>query len=646
MTGARPAFRYRPDIDGLRALAVVPVCFFHIGVPVFPGGFVGVDIFFVISGFLMASLIGRELTTGSFVLTQFYERRARRILPALFVMLLFCAVMAVFAVPPKLFRDFGATLTATALFTSNIIFWRKQSNYFDVSSDWSPLLHTWSLGIEEQFYILFPLFLLAISHVRKVFRQYLIGITLLSSFALCVWGTKNAPTATFYLLPTRAWELLIGALVASWPLGPTQKTAGGLDGPQPFMVTAGVLGLLCVFVSLLAFDREMPFPGAAALLPCAGAALLLHSGTDGRGPVVWLLSIPPLRFIGRISYSLYLWHWPLIVFWSRYLVAPEPQWITRLVLIAVAVLFAWMSWRWVEQPFRTKSQIWGQKRIFAVSAMGMLLFGVGGLLVATSSGWPSRFAGIESVSMDQQMHEEGTDLEWTQFNEAGCFIDDVKAWRAEACFLTHAGKENVLLWGDSFAASYAYGFFRTKVKAVNVLEYTSPQCPPLIGYEAASRPQCEKFNEVVGDIVKKHHISTVIMAANWTAYIKRRKLQLSDIEKTIEYLHALSVRVVLVGQSPVFDFAYPDDYFFKVYGTQSKNRIYYAPPDVHATINVDMESATRADAFFDPLAHWCGKEGCVFRQGSSYLYSDYGHFTHMGSVLAVSALLGTPNLLQ
>lgn len=361
--------------------------------------------------------------------------------------------------------------------------------------------------------------------------------------------------------------------------------------------------------ALFGFDREMPFPGAAPLLPCAGAALLLYSGKDGHGPVVQLLSIPPLGFVGRISYSLYLWHW-------------------------------------VEQPFRKRSVIFGKKMFLAAAAMGILVFGVGGLLVAASSGWSSRFAGIDSVSMDKQVYEEARDLEWTRFNEANCFVDDIETWRAEACFLRQDGTKRVLLWGDSFAASYAYGFFRIKGSGVNVLEYTSPQCPPLIGYDAASRPQCRQFNNAVREIVKRHHIATVIMAANWSAYIKRRKLQISDIEKTVEYLHSLPVRVVLVGQSPVFDFAYPDDYFFEVYGTQNDDRSYYAPPDLHAKINTDMEAATRPDAFFDPLAFWCVKAGCLFRRGSSYLYSDYGHFTHTVSVFAVTALLKAPHLWQ
>lgn len=205
---------YRADIDGLRALAVVPVVCYHFEITIFPGGFVGVDVFFTISGYLMASLIGRGLSEENFSFSEFFERRARRILPALFFVVLICIAVAFVMFPPKLLRDFGWTVAAAVFFSSNIIFWKKSANYFDLSAEWDPLLHTWSLAVEEQFYILFPFFMVLIWRLRGRMRLHAIMLVTLTSLALSIWGVANAPTATFYLLPTRAWELLIGAVAA------------------------------------------------------------------------------------------------------------------------------------------------------------------------------------------------------------------------------------------------------------------------------------------------------------------------------------------------------------------------------------------------------------------------------------------------
>lgn len=303
-----PASVHRPDIDGLRALAIVPVCFYHAGLPAFSGGFVGVSVFFVISGYLMAKLIGSGLDRGEFSLLDFYQRRVRRIFPALIFALVVLLLIAAVLATPKLFEDFGATLAATSLFASNILLWHKTANYFDTPTEWNPLLHTWSLGVEEQFYILFPLFLMAVWRFGRRLRIGLMAAVALVSFALSVWGTANAPTAAFYLLPARAWELLLGSLVAFWAMRGEQS--GPRGGHGYWIGTAGSLaGLLLIVWSLFAYDRDMEFPGASALVPTVGAALLIHFGHDGVNPVARLMGLAPLTFIGRISYSLYLWHW-------------------------------------------------------------------------------------------------------------------------------------------------------------------------------------------------------------------------------------------------------------------------------------------------------------------------------------------------
>jgi peptidoglycan/LPS O-acetylase OafA/YrhL len=656
----RVTLHYRPDIDGMRALAVVPVCLFHAELPLFSGGFAGVDVFFVISGFLMASLIGRDLSKDRFSIADFYERRARRILPALFAVLLACLLAAIFLVPPKLFSDFGATLVGTALFASNLVFWHKSANYFDASTDWNPLLHTWSLGVEEQFYILFPLFLMLVWRWGARVRSLGAALLGLISLALSIWGTQHAPTATFYLLPTRAWELLSGALPALWLLKP--DFARRLEALPPWVPRVmSVIGLMAVLGSLLWFDSEMAFPGAAALVPCAGVALLLMFGCDSLNPVTRLLSLAPLTFVGRVSYSLYLWHWPLLVFTEKYLSAGKPGPLARFGVLVVAFVAAYASWRWIEQPFRTQHGTGSPpRRVFVTAAAGTALFSVAGSFVVASDGWATRFPGMESVSLERQALASA-DPEWQRFNDSGCFVAQPGQWKGSACFLSHQAPTNALLWGDSFAAAHAYGVFHAAHPNMNVLQYTSPQCPPIFGYDAASRPQCAQFGERISNILRENNISTVILVANWSAYIKRRKLQYSDIGATTARLRSLHQRVILVGQSPVFPFAYPDEYFYKTFGypvvgspgfgslgprslgsgSAASARDYYAPPDLDPAINDRIVAAAGAniDVFFDPLKLLCRQSDCLFKQGSSYLFIDYGHYSLYGSRMVATALM-------
>ena len=635
--------RYRPDIDGLRAIAVLPVCFFHIGLPGFPGGFTGVDVFFVISGYLMAWMIGAEMIDGHFSLVAFYERRARRLLPALFTVLLCCFIAALWLIPPKLFSDFGATLTGTVLFASNLVFWRKSANYFEPATDWNPLVHTWSLGVEEQFYIVFPLFLLLIRRLRGPIQLQLTALVALLSLICSIWGTANAPTAAFYLLPTRAWELLIGALPALWMLH-TGRSGGGHDRrSRGVEALAALAGLALVLYSLVKFDSEMRFPGAAALVPCIGTALLLSFGGSPRQPVTRFLSLPPLRAVGKVSYSLYLWHWPILVFVTRYSAAGESGPGGKMAILLASLGAAGLSWRWIEQPFRRRGPI-ERKHVFAGAAVAGVVIGVCGLLAVAGNGWPERFPGIESVGMERQLSAESHDRDWQAFadqHRVKCFATGTATWNPADCLLTRNHETNALLWGDSFAASYAPGFFADELAQMNVQQYTSAQCPPILDYDAASRPQCHVFNQHVPQMIRENRISTVIMAANWSAYLNRRKLVYEDIGRTVAALKALQVHVILVGQSPVFPFAYPDDYFYQRFGATARASDYYAPITVDSDMNrrIARSAGANADVFFDPLQLLCRDSGCLFKRGSNYLFEDFGHFSRYGSRIVVDGLL-------
>jgi peptidoglycan/LPS O-acetylase OafA/YrhL len=633
---------YRPDIDGLRALAVVPVCLFHANLQAFSGGFVGVSVFFVISGYLMATVIGRGLDGANFSLADFYERRIRRIFPALFVVLFLCSAAALVVVPPRSFQDFGANLNATLVFASNVVLWRKTANYFDTPSEWNPLLHTWSLAVEEQFYILFPFFLILIWRFRWRLRFALTALVAASSFLLSVWGTANAPTATFYLLPMRAWELLVGVIVGfgmmrDHRMNPRRERSHWPGG------AGALLGLGLVVGSLLWYDREMAFPGVAALPPTVGAGLLVHFGRDQRGPVTRLLGLAPFAFIGRISYSLYLWHWPLLVFLDKY----QPFGVLgpayRAGVIVFSCLPAYLTRRWVEEPFLRRSTPIHRTAVYSAAAGAGAVLGTFGAFAQTSHGWPQRFPGLASVSIAPQLAREQRDPGWQEFSARGCFVSAATAWEKERCFLSRSARPNALLWGDSFANSYARGFFGNPRARFNILEYTSPRCPPIIGYEAASRPQCTEFNGQVASILERYDITTVVMAANWIAYLKRRKMRQYDVRNTVASLQRRGLRVVLVGQSPVFSFAYPDEYFFTTFGLRKIERESFATLDFDPDVNRRMAQISTASAFFDPLAVFCEKKQCAFRRGGKYLFIDWGHYTQYGSELAADALLDAIN---
>jgi peptidoglycan/LPS O-acetylase OafA/YrhL len=633
LTETTRSLRYRADIDGLRAIAVLPVCWYHAGLPGLSGGFIGVDVFFVISGYLMAALIGRDLTDGRFSLSEFYERRARRILPALFAMLTVCLIAAAAAIPPKLFSDFGATLVGAALFGSNLVFWRRSANYFEAPTDWNPLLHTWSLGVEEQFYILFPILLMLIWRGSPRSRFGIVCAIAAGSFAISIWGTANAPTASFYLLPMRGWELLLGALVALWL---QEAPQGRSPASLRLRGLAGTVGLALICASVILLDREVPFPGAAAFPPCIGTALLLYSGVGGTSLTARILSLTPLTWIGRISYSLYLWHWPILVFLRKYSSFGRYGVIAASAAVLGSVVVAYVSWRWVEQPFRGRQAWWSKRRIVTAAVVGASILAGCGLFAVSSGGWAARFPGIESVAIEPQLAQESADAARNGFPDKRCFVDVVTDWGDDRCFLTRDGNSNALLWGDSFAAAYAYGFYARDDLKLNVLEYASPDCPPIIGYRAASRPQCSTFSQNIVDVVRRHAITTVIIAANWDAYVRRRKLTYEDIANTVSDLKRLGLRVIVIGQTAVFSFAYPDEYFFQTYGLAQASRDYTAPVYIDPNVNRRLEHIVRADAFFDPLKSLCDGTACVFKRGGSYLFRDFGHYTNFGSSIMVS----------
>ena len=361
--------RYRPEIDGLRAIAVAAVILFHAGFSLFSGGFVGVDVFFVISGFLITSIIVEDLKTGRFSVLRFYERRARRILPALFTVMAACVPFAYRLLSPDDLKDFAQSLAAICLFASNVLFW-GESGYFDTQAELKPLLHTWSLAVEEQFYVVFPLLLLVAWRLGRKFLLTLIGIIAVASLVTSIAEVRNFPSAAFYLLPSRAWQLLVGALASfvadRWPSVALRQPSVRLAGEA-----IGWGGMAMIVLSLFLFSEQTPFPGLNAVLPTLGTALVLL-GASGHTSVGRMLAWKPLVGLGLISYSAYLWHQPLFAFTKHALLADLPTDLAVL-LCAVTIVLACLSWRYIEQPFRNRNVI-SRGAVFAMSAAGMAAF--------------------------------------------------------------------------------------------------------------------------------------------------------------------------------------------------------------------------------------------------------------------------------
>lgn len=378
--------KYRKEIDGLRALAVFPVIFFHAGFDFFEGGFVGVDIFFVISGYLITSLIISELSENKFSIFNFYERRARRIIPALFFVMAMCLPLSWLWLSPTDFKDFGQSLVAVSIFSSNILFW-MESGYFETASEIKPLIHTWSLAIEEQYYIVFPVFLMIIW--RLGFKSILILLTLIFLLSLGVsqWGALNHPNAAFYLLPTRGWEFLVGVFVAFYLKYNNYLKSDSINQ------LLSLIGFGMIIYSILVFDKSTIFPGLNALVPTIGTSLLILSAVPNT-IAYKLLSLKPLVSIGLISYSAYLWHQPVLVY-TDHLILGELSDLLILFLCAISFILAWFSWKYIEKPFRDKNKV-SRSFIFKFTFSGIIFFSLIGQLINVIDG------GLKFLSFEQQ----------------------------------------------------------------------------------------------------------------------------------------------------------------------------------------------------------------------------------------------------
>lgn len=547
---------HRPDIDGLRAIAVIPVVLYHMGVPWFDGGFTGVDVFFVISGFLITSIISEDLARPDrrFSLRTFYERRIRRIFPALFTVLLVTTVLAVLILLPRDLDSYARSLVATAAFASNIHFYR-QSGYFDAESHTKPLLHTWSLAVEEQFYLFFPLLLMALyrwlGHAARV--RAVLAVLALGSFAFSVWQVRVRPDAAFYLAPARAWELLLGSLLALGAV-PAFRRAASADA-------AAVLGIVLLGAGFVTFTSATPFPGVAALVPCLGAGLLIHSG--GATVVNRILTWRPLVVTGLLSYSLYLWHWALLSLARHWVVDPltMPQ---TVAVVAVAVLASGASWRYIERPLRARRvpvstvgvsapRHW---RVFAWGGVASAVTVALGLAGAMTAGLPERIS-PRALAFDADQLDFNSE-------RSRCHASDRSAipYRDTCRFGAPATTPRYALWGDSHAAELAVALGELAAasgESVRMVTYSG--CPPgsVDGGVRGGTGGCAAHERAtLQAIVADDDLAVVFLIARFSqARIEQGDGFFVELGRVARALADAGKRVVLVYPSPEYRSSVP-----------------------------------------------------------------------------------------
>lgn len=648
---------YRADIDGLRMLAVVPVVFNHAGLPGFSGGFIGVDIFFVISGYLITHILITEIEEKRFSVLRFYERRARRILPALFVVIAACLVAGWFIFSPHRFDNLGKSVIATLAFVSNVWFWLEAGDYFSPAVELELLLHTWSLAVEEQFYVFFPLLLWAMVSLGRAFRIRIVWVIVILSFCLSVWLTQAAPIANFYLVPTRAWELGAGCLIA---LGAFPMTKN-----QAIREAAGWIGLALIVISIVTITGDTPFPGLAALPAVVGTTLFIYAGTEQKTSAGLLMSFRPFVWVGLISYSLYLWHWPILVI-ARDITASVSLTIpVAFLCILLSVCMAWLSWYFVEKPFRRTSgkRTFSGRQIFILSASGAAALGICGATIAVRDGWVGQFSDTQMAIYQSAVERDPLELRCA------------KRALEDTCQIGRQDIEpSVAIWGDSHAGALLPAFDEwLHSQQKSGLGFTKGACPALLGAVRTDQPpghNCDLRNaSVLKRVISTTSLDTVILFSRWALAAegtraeneygalallaerndtsapdisKNAQLVETGLEHLISHLRKKQLNVIIILGTPEIGYHVPD-----VVLSRSEQNTH----DIFRPQLEDVEERqARADGIIrevakrhgahvlSPRAVMCA-ERCSIEVGGYPLYRDNNHLSAFGSRWLVSQLM-------
>jgi peptidoglycan/LPS O-acetylase OafA/YrhL/lysophospholipase L1-like esterase len=628
-SGIYPHPFYRPDIDGLRAIAVLSVVGFH----AFPGwvgsGFVGVDFFFVISGYLITGIILQGLSDSRFSFVEFYSRRIKRIFSALALVLVATLGFGYVLLLPEEFKLLGKHIAGAGGFAANIVLW-SEAGYFDPAGELKPLLHLWSLGVEEQFYVLWPLLLLLMFHFRS---KFLAGITVVLgiSFLANVGRIGEHPVEVFFLPMARFWELAAGGYLAYRSIA--QDRNGSDERGNDLLAIAG---LMLAAVSIFVLGKERPFPGWSALLPVLAASFIIAAG-----PAAWInrrvLSNAALVFVGLISYPVYLWHWPILSF-ARIALGGTPPLSIRIAAVVISLFLGWLTYRWIERPIRAAKSLKVPGALLVIIACLV----VAGLFIFVKQGLPERFPPI--VRKLEAYKLEGIADVW---REHRCFLEpgDIGTFAAECIDPPTRPGPLVFLWGDSHGAAAYPGLRALQDHWVfRLAQFTISTCPPFVDFSSPENIHCTAANANALAAVVRARPDVVILHANW---IHPRFSVLKDedevglhLKATVERLRRVGVRrIILLGLVPQWVDGLPRT-LFRYYKTDPLHRlperIPYTNDSVpHADRRLREIAAQLGVDYVSALDILCQSDaGCIAVLGeedrglSAY---DYGHLTPAGS---------------
>lgn len=625
---------YRADIDGLRAIAIVLVICFHFFPNVIAGGFIGVDVFFVISGYLITGIILSEMKEKNFSLGGFYYRRIRRLFPSLLTVLLFCFIAGQFLLVPAENYQLNKNLLGGLLFVANFTLW-TDAGYFNIYSEQNPLLHLWSLGVEEQFYLFWPAFLMVLARYAKAFILPAVILLLIFSFSLNIIFVETRPDLTFYFPFTRFWEIFFGVFLAVLHSGKHKINPGNMTSN-----IASLAGFFCILSGAFLIDGNTWFPGWWGLYPAIGATLVIYAGPESLLNK-YILSHKWPVWVGLISYPLYLWHWPLYAFSSNVL-QHWPFYLDKYFLIALSFLLAALSYQYLELPAKKM----GIERVIKLSLSTATGLAVLSLVIFSTGGWTI------SHSTNRGLPEE------LQALNASDFSDDLDVgWRTGECFLERgqgperfsnaclkqAIEETVIIWGDSHAAALFPGLQElAEIEGFNLGQFTASACPPILDWNGAINRNCKDINYHVLNLIKESEPGTVILHAAW--YWNEYEWQ--QVESTIRSLKESGVqRIILLGAAPSWQNTVP-----RVINQYFSN--YNEIPPRYTSFQLDTKSISNLDYRLNTLADkneihfaslkniFCNDEGCMLYLDSPLDVTslDSGHLSKKAAIFAADHL--------
>ncbi len=600
--------QYRADIDGLRALAVSIVIFYHLDFTLISGGFVGVDVFFVISGYLITSIIRSEIDQGIFSFREFYKRRALRILPALFAVMLSTIILGAILMTPQDFTNLAKSTLSTLFFASNIFFFTTV-DYF-AANEINPLLHTWSLAIEEQFYFAFPVIFLLLTKYARSYLLATLFLIALVSFAFSVNAVGDNPMFAFYAPHLRAWELLLGSLAALHSWKPFQSKVAANS--------ASLGGLLAILYAAFSYTEETKFPGLAAIVPTLGCVLIILSERKSVVGSVLGSAIP--RSIGLLSYSLYLWHWPIIKFFEYSKVFPLTL-TDKAICLALTVILSIASYSFVEKPLRHGKTPINYRLIGVVSAAVFLV--ACSTVVIISKGLPARLS--DAAVRYAKITNKDAFLEI--YDRGGCFLDNnqkAKDYSVEEC--TSPSGTDVLIWGDSFAA-HLYPGLRT-VQDLTVAQFTATSCRPML----SGARRCYQFYDRFGDIARDVNPKIILIAGNWAPIFITLGLDeaMESLRRSIRLAKMSADHVVLVGQPPTYNVRLAYLGFVSLKYRQVSTITLNATDSSKLNEAIERVAKEESVIFYDFYTDCVGVTCPAFIDGEP-LHWDGGHMTLKGS---------------